>query len=53
MHILKLFFHNRDLFIKGSHLSYFIIKSPGLELYDLGLIGASEGFSDFLNSVAY
>jgi hypothetical protein len=53
MHVLKLFFYSRDLFIKGSYLSYFIIKFPGLELYNLSLIGASKGFSDFLNSVAY
>jgi hypothetical protein len=53
MHILKLFFYNKDLFIKGSYLSYFIIKFPGLELYNLGLIRASEGFADFLNSITY
>jgi hypothetical protein len=53
MHVLKLSFHGRDLFIKGGHLSYFVVESPGLELHDLGLIGASEGFSDFLNGVAY
>jgi hypothetical protein len=53
MHVLKLFFYNRDLFIKGSYLSYFIIEFPGLELYNLGLIGASKEFSDFLNSIIY
>jgi hypothetical protein len=53
MHVLKLSFYSRDLFIEGSYLSYFIIKSPGLKLYDLGLIRASKGFSDFLNSIIY
>jgi hypothetical protein len=41
------------LYIKAGYLSYFVVKSPGLELYDFGLIGASEGFSDFPNGVAY
>jgi hypothetical protein len=41
------------LYIKAEYLSSFIFKFPGLELYDFGLIGISERFSDFLNSIIY